>query len=200
MTATGPLRRLTGGQSTAALPVSRSAPEKRRVAPAPPCRFHLDKEVRGPYRRLSQTPPKYSGSKMRSGLGRRRFRIGGAQCAEFTIGPAKGRTRWLIAPCGPASSPEAPEHCWAHHPADAEGNSHWGAWSCVDRHCLISHFALQPHRPRFFLRPRRMVFALRRSCLDLRRRRGRRSRRSGPRRGLRGRHNRHGLLGTQPPL
>jgi hypothetical protein len=28
---------------------------------------------------------------------------GAAQCAEFTIGPAKGRTRWLIAPYGPVS-------------------------------------------------------------------------------------------------
>src|SRR5712692_5873437 len=31
----------------------------------------------------------------------RGFRAGAAQCAEFIIGPAKGRTRWLIAPYGP---------------------------------------------------------------------------------------------------
>src|SRR5258707_15736880 len=29
-----------------------------------------------------------------------RFRAGAAQCTEFIIGPAKGRTRWLIAPYG----------------------------------------------------------------------------------------------------
>jgi hypothetical protein len=27
-------------------------------------------------------------------------KVGAAQCAEFIIGPAKGRTRWLIAPYG----------------------------------------------------------------------------------------------------
>src|SRR5258708_27659583 len=31
----------------------------------------------------------------------RGFRTGMAQCAEFIIGPAKGRTRWLIAPYSP---------------------------------------------------------------------------------------------------
>src|SRR6266853_4820156 len=32
------------------------------------------------------------------------FRTGTAQCAEFIIGPAEGRTRWLIAPYGPPGS------------------------------------------------------------------------------------------------
>jgi hypothetical protein len=55
-------------------------------------------QTRSPKSPFAETSPAQSSGTSAS----YRFRAGAAQCVEFIIGPAKGRTRWLIAPYGPA--------------------------------------------------------------------------------------------------